>query len=124
MIFLKKFGRIGNYSDVYKETATWYSRPLISGNKEADQARKYQYFDSVDAIDNIKPQYVISCGLAFGAALVLAPIYIAEISSAENRGKLVSLQQLNIVFGFFLYTKLNKHIKNAVMQTHDEPMAS
>ena len=37
---LKKFGRIGNYSDVYKETATWYSRPLISGNKEADQARK------------------------------------------------------------------------------------
>jgi MFS family permease len=40
-------------------------------------------------------------GLAFGAALVLAPMYIAEISSAENRGKLVSLQQLNIVFGFF-----------------------
>ena len=40
-------------------------------------------------------------GLAFGAALVLAPMYIAEISSAEHRGKLVSLQQLNIVFGFF-----------------------
>ncbi len=40
-------------------------------------------------------------GLAFGAALVLAPMYIAEISSPENRGKLVSLQQLNIVFGFF-----------------------
>ena len=40
-------------------------------------------------------------GLAFGAALVVAPMYIAEISIAENRGKLVSLQQLNIVFGFF-----------------------
>ncbi|WP_430927187.1 sugar porter family MFS transporter [Polaribacter marinivivus] len=40
-------------------------------------------------------------GLAFGAALVLAPMYIAEISTAENRGKLVTLQQLNIVFGFF-----------------------
>lgn len=40
-------------------------------------------------------------GLAFGAALVIAPMYIAEISIAENRGKLVSLQQLNIVFGFF-----------------------
>ena len=40
-------------------------------------------------------------GIAFGAALVLAPTYIAEISSAENRGKLVSLQQLNIVLGFF-----------------------
>ena len=40
-------------------------------------------------------------GIAFGAALVLAPAYIAEISSAENRGKLVSIQQLNIVLGFF-----------------------
>ena len=40
-------------------------------------------------------------GIAFGAALVLAPIYIAEISTSENRGKLVTLQQLNIVFGFF-----------------------
>ena len=40
-------------------------------------------------------------GLAFGAALVLAPMYIAEISNAENRGKLVAMQQLNIVFGFF-----------------------
>ena len=40
-------------------------------------------------------------GFGFGAALVLAPMYIAEISTAENRGKLVSLQQLNIVFGFF-----------------------
>ncbi|NER15784.1 sugar porter family MFS transporter [Spongiivirga citrea] len=40
-------------------------------------------------------------GLAFGAALVLAPMYIAEISTSENRGKLVSIQQLNIVLGFF-----------------------
>ena len=40
-------------------------------------------------------------GVGFGAALVLAPTYIAEISSAKNRGKLVSLQQLNIVLGFF-----------------------
>ena len=41
-------------------------------------------------------------GLAFGAALVLAPMYIAEISSAENRGRLVAIQQLNIVLGFFV----------------------
>ncbi|TXD98235.1 MFS transporter [Psychrobacter frigidicola] len=27
---------------------------------------------------------------------------------------------LNIAFGLFLYTKLNKHIKQAVIQTHDE----
>ena len=40
-------------------------------------------------------------GVAFGAALILAPTYIAEISTSENRGKLVSIQQLNIVLGFF-----------------------
>ncbi|WP_242085553.1 sugar porter family MFS transporter [Aestuariivivens sediminis] len=40
-------------------------------------------------------------GLAFGAALILAPTYIAEIASSKNRGKLVSIQQLNIVLGFF-----------------------
>jgi len=40
-------------------------------------------------------------GLAFGAALVLAPMYIAEVSTAKNRGKLVAIQQLNIVLGFF-----------------------
>ena len=40
-------------------------------------------------------------GFAFGAALILAPTYIAEISTSESRGKLVSIQQLNIVLGFF-----------------------
>jgi len=39
-------------------------------------------------------------GFAFGAALILAPMYIAEISNAENRGRMVSIQQLNIVIGF------------------------
>ena len=40
-------------------------------------------------------------GVAFGAALIIAPTYIAEIATAENRGRLVSIQQLNIVLGFF-----------------------
>ncbi len=40
-------------------------------------------------------------GVAFGTALVIAPIYIAEISAAESRGKLVSIQQLNIILGYF-----------------------
>lgn len=39
-------------------------------------------------------------GAAFGSALVIAPAYIAEISQAADRGKLVSIQQLNIVLGF------------------------
>ena len=46
-------------------------------------------------------------GVAFGTALILAPTYIAEISTAANRGKLVSIQQLNIVFGFLNSKKLS-----------------
>jgi sugar porter (SP) family MFS transporter len=38
-------------------------------------------------------------GLAF-ASLILAPIYIAEIAPADARGRLVSINQLNIVVGF------------------------
>lgn len=51
-------------------------------------------------------------GVAFGAALVLAPTYIAEISTPENRGKLVSIQQLNIVFGFFAAFLCNYYLNN------------
>ena len=62
-------------------------------------------------------------GLAFGAALVLAPMYIAEISTAENRGKLVSIQQLNIVFGFFaaFFSNylFNKYLSNSAFLSEE-----
>ena len=38
-------------------------------------------------------------GMAF-CSLMIAPIYIAEISAPEHRGKLVSVNQFNIVLGF------------------------
>lgn len=38
-------------------------------------------------------------GMAF-CSLMIAPIYIAEISPAEHRGKMVSVNQFNIVLGF------------------------
>lgn len=38
-------------------------------------------------------------GLAVGAASVAAPMYIAEISPAETRGRMVAFSQLNIVLG-------------------------
>ena len=41
-------------------------------------------------------------GLAVGAASVIAPAYIAEISPASIRGRLGSLQQLAIVTGIFV----------------------
>lgn len=41
-------------------------------------------------------------GLGVGASSVAAPIYISEISSPENRGKLGASYQFNIVFGIFI----------------------
>lgn len=38
-------------------------------------------------------------GLGVGASLIIAPMYIAEIAPAHIRGRLVSLNQLNIVVG-------------------------
>ncbi len=62
-------------------------------------------------------------GLAFGAALILAPTYIAEISSSKNRGKLVSMQQLNIVLGFFA-AFLSNYYFNAAYSEGNEMLSS
>jgi MFS transporter, SP family, xylose:H+ symportor len=41
-------------------------------------------------------------GLAIGAASVIAPMYIAEISPGRLRGRLVAVAQFNIVFGILV----------------------
>lgn len=41
-------------------------------------------------------------GLAIGGSSVLGPVYIAEVSPAERRGRLVGLFQINIVVGILL----------------------
>lgn len=41
-------------------------------------------------------------GLGVGGSSVVAPMYIAEISPAKFRGRLVAVAQLNIVFGILL----------------------
>ena len=43
-------------------------------------------------------------GLSVGAASVLSPMYIAEISPAESRGRYVSINQLTIILGILLAT--------------------
>ena len=53
-------------------------------------------------------------GIGFGAALVLAPMYIAEIAPPEKRGVLVSIQQFNIVIGFSVSYFSNYAMLNAV----------
>lgn len=46
-------------------------------------------------------------GVAIGLASNLSPMYIAEVSPAEARGKLVSLNQLTIVIGILLAQFVN-----------------
>ncbi|WP_024460944.1 sugar porter family MFS transporter [Marinimicrobium sp. LS-A18] len=46
--------------------------------------------------------YRLIGGLAVGAASVVAPMYIAEISPAAMRGRLVAINQLNVVGGILL----------------------
>lgn len=41
-------------------------------------------------------------GLAIGGSSVLGPVYIAEVSPASRRGRLVGLFQINIVIGILL----------------------
>lgn len=43
----------------------------------------------------------IIAGFGVGIAILIAPVYIAEIAPAAQRGKLVSINQLNIVLGIF-----------------------
>jgi sugar porter (SP) family MFS transporter len=56
-------------------------------------------------------------GLAIGASSVMAPMYIAEISPGNMRGRLVAVAQFNIVFGilaafFSNYLLVNTGINN------------
>ncbi|MFK5856838.1 MAG: sugar porter family MFS transporter [Bacteroidota bacterium] len=46
--------------------------------------------------------YRIVGGLGVGIASMTAPMYIAEVAPAKQRGFLVSLYQLAVVFGFFI----------------------
>jgi SP family arabinose:H+ symporter-like MFS transporter len=46
-------------------------------------------------------------GLAVGAASMLSPMYIAEVSPAKTRGMLVSFYQLSIVFGIMISYIIN-----------------
>lgn len=53
-------------------------------------------------------------GLAIGASSVAAPMYIAEISPPEVRGRLVALSQLNIVVGILLAYLSNSLVEFAI----------
>lgn len=41
-------------------------------------------------------------GLAIGGVSVVVPLYIVEVSPGKYRGRLVAMNQLNIVFGILI----------------------
>jgi sugar porter (SP) family MFS transporter len=53
-------------------------------------------------------------GYAIGLASGISPVYIAEISPSDQRGRLVSLNQLAIVFGILLAQLVNWRIARPV----------
>ena len=56
-------------------------------------------------------------GLAVGGASVVSPLYIAEIAPARRRGRLVALNQLNVVGGILLAFLSNYLLARAVAGT-------
>lgn len=58
-------------------------------------------------------------GLGVGGASVVSPMYIAEISPARLRGRLVAVQQFNVVLGVLLATISNYVIHNAGLGEND-----
>ena len=57
-------------------------------------------------------------GLAVGGASVMSPMYIAEISPARQRGRLVAVSQFNVVLGILL-AFFSNYLLAGLMQGHE-----
>ena len=89
----------GNLSDRYGRKRLLILAALLFGISSAGTA-----------LANVFHRFVmwrIVGGMAIGLASNLSPMYIAEISPAAVRGKLVSLNQLTIVIGILLAQFVN-----------------
>lgn len=64
--------------------------------------------------------YRLLGGLAVGAASVLAPAYISEVSPAKLRGRLASIQQIAIISGLFIAFLSNYLIAKQAGSSLDE----
>ena len=59
-------------------------------------------------------------GFGVGGALIVAPMYIAEVAPAAKRGRLVSFNQLNIVLGFSAAFFSNYFIEKGMPQAEGQ----
>ena len=58
-------------------------------------------------------------GIAIGIASMNAPMYIAEIAPAKNRGNLVTFYQLAVVIGFFVVFLVTYYIGNGLSESEN-----
>ncbi len=61
-------------------------------------------------------------GFGVGGALIIAPMYIAEVAPSDRRGRLVSFNQLNIVLGFSAAFFSNYFIEKGMPQVEGAPL--
>jgi MFS family permease len=57
-------------------------------------------------------------GIAIGWAILIAPVYIAEIAPAKRRGRLVAINQLTIMLGISVAYFINLLVLNMVHANH------
>ena len=76
------------------------------------------------AVSNFTPFviYRLAGGLGIGLASALSPMYIAEVSPAAIRGRLVSVNQLTIVIGILAAQIVNYFIAQEVPQSATDQM--
>ena len=85
---------IGNLSDKYGRRYVLFVLALLYFVSAIGSALAWDWYSFL--------VFRLIGGLAVGGASVVSPMYIAEISPAKIRGKLVAVAQLNIVLGMLL----------------------
>jgi len=85
---------IGNLSDKYGRRYVLFVLALLYFVSAIGSALAWDWYSFL--------VFRLIGGLAVGGASVVSPMYIAELSPAKIRGKLVAVAQLNIVLGMLL----------------------
>jgi len=83
----------------------------------------FTLYDPNESTNSLKWAFIlyrILGGIGVGMASAICPMYIAEVSPPEIRGKLVSWNQFAIIFGQLVVYAVNTVIRNALGNNKDE----
>lgn len=83
----------------------------------------FSFYEPKDSTNTLKWAFIlyrILGGIGVGLASAICPMYIAEVSPAEIRGKLVSCNQFAIIFGQLVVYAVNAVIRSNLGNTEQE----